>query len=40
MISIRCEHLTKTFEGSSTIVKPVDDLTLEFEAGRISAIIG
>ncbi|MCI5896186.1 MAG: ABC transporter ATP-binding protein [Sutterella sp.] len=40
MIGIRCEHLTKTFEGTSTIVKPVDDLTIEFQAGQISAIIG
>lgn len=40
MFSVACHHLTKTFSRDGRPIRPVDDLTLTFEASSIHAIIG
>ena len=37
---LRCEHLCKTYLGGSAAVRAVDDITLSFEQGSFTAVVG
>ena len=38
--AIRCQHLSKTYRGGSGEVEAVRDVTITFEAGKTTALVG
>ena len=37
---LRCSHLCKTYQSGSAAVRAVDDITLSFEQGSFTAVVG